>query len=372
MPGDAVRVCLYSHSFPPSVGGIETVSGLLAEHLHQRGIAVTVVTHTPGNGAEEKGPYRIVRKPCGSVLARLVASQDLVHCNGMSVTGAFTAFRCGVPLIVTHQSYNSAVPRSVAEMREMLVNEGLRRLPHAVASALAMRVAEVNACISRFVLSRLRPPRGLVLVNPVSGIFQPRPGMEQANNFTFVGRLVADKGCDIFLRALADCARRGYRYAAEIYGDGPERERLVSLAEKCGVSPRVRFSGIVQGTDLANAYHRSLAVVVPSVWQEPLGIVALEAMACGRAVIASAGGGLGEIVDGVGLTFPNGDVGALADCMIRLAQNPDLRRETERRGARFAKQCRIDTIGDAYLNLYLSALERKGTKQRKVLERGAA
>ena len=354
-----MRVCLYSHAFWPSVGGIETVSDLLANYLHGRGVEVTVVTQTSANGNAEPRPYRVVRTPTAAGLAQVVAAQDLVHCNGMSIRGVFAAFGRGVPVIVTHQSYNAAVPHSLRELRKMLVNEGPRRIPHAVGSALGMHLAEINACISRFLHDRLRPPRGIVVYNPIGRSFRPLPDTERTDRFAFVGRLVADKGCDVLLRALAECGRRGYRYGLDVYGSGPEQDKLVALVRECGLSEQVKFHGSIRGEELAEAYNRSLAVVVPSVWQEPLGIVALEAMACGRAVIASAGGGLGEIVSGVGVTFPNGDFEALADGLIRLAENPGLREEAERKGAQSAKKCSIDVTGEMYLELYRNVLDRK-------------
>jgi len=354
-----VKVCLYSHAFWPSVGGIETVSDLLANYLRGCGVEVTLVTQTPANGNTEPRPYRVVRTPTAAEFAQVAAAHDVVHCNGMSVRGVLTAFGCGVPVIVTHQSYNAAIPHSPRELRKMLANEGLRRIPHAVGSALGMHLANLNVCISRFLQACLHPPRSLVLSNPIGQIFQPLPEIERTSNFVFVGRLVADKGCDVLLLALAECARRGYPYRVEVYGDGPERENLLTLARQHGLSEQVRFCGNVRGEDLVRAYNRSLAVVVPSTWQEPLGVVALEAMACERAVIASAGGGLGEIVSSVGVTFPNGDSQALADGLIRLAENPGLRQEAERKGVRLARKCSVDVIGEMYLELYRKVLDRK-------------
>lgn len=366
-----MQVCLYSHAFWPSIGGIETVSALLAEYLLQGENEVTVVTQSPGPPANGGG-YRLVRCPKKKELRRIVGEHELLHANGMSVRAVLAAARCGVPVVVTHQTFNAALPKNLGELRRMVEIEGTHRLAHAAASAAGMHLADVNACISRFVLERLRPPRALVLYNPIGRIFRPLPEIVQRDHFAFVGRLVGDKGCDVLIRALAECARQGRRYQVKVYGDGPEREKLLAQARDCDVAEHVRFCGSVQGEDLVRAYNRSLAVVVPSTWQEPLGVVALEAMACGRAVIASAGGGLGEIVSGVGVTFPNGDFEALADGLIRLAENPGLRQEAERKGVQLARKCSIDVTGEMYLSLYQSVLERKGKRPREALEPGAA
>jgi glycosyltransferase involved in cell wall biosynthesis len=282
-----------------------------------------------------------------------------MHCNGMSVRGTLAAVLGGVRLVVTHQTYNAAAPHSLYELWTMVKNAGLRRPPHALASAWGMGLADINVCISRFLLNHLRPPRGRVLRNPIGRVFQPRPDIQQTRGFLLVGRLVADKGCDVLLRALAECSARGRHYPVEICGDGPERERLQALARSCGVAEQVRWLGSLHGEELVRAYNRSLGVVVPSVWQEPLGIVALEAMACGRAVIASASGGLEEVVQGVGMLFPIGDSQALADCIIRLAENSGLRQAAERIGAQVARAFRIDVMGKMYLDLYRDVLDQR-------------
>jgi len=363
-----VRVCLYSHAFWPSIGGLETSSALFAEYLHHKGIEVTLVTQTPLNGHEEAAPFRVVRKPRAAELSRLIASHDLVHCNCMSVRAASTAFRRGVPLIVTHQSYNAAVPGSLGALVDMVKNEGPQRPPHAALSALGMRLVDVNVCVSRFVLERLKPPRGIVIYNPVSPIFRPLPAAGRTDRFVFVGRLVTDKGCHVLLRALAECARRGHALALDIYGEGPEKERLEALTRECNLSGQVKFHGSIHGEALVEAYNRSLAVVVPSVWQEPGALVPLEAMGCGRAVIASAAGGLTEVVTGVGMTFPNGNVQVLADCLVRLVESPALRQQAEERGKDFARNCRRDVIGDRYLQLYCALLsERKARREKTQL-----
>jgi len=63
-------------------------------------------------------------------------------------------------------------------------------------------------------------------------------------------------------------------------------------------------------------------LVVPSLWNEPFGIVALEGIACGLAVVGSAGGGLPEAIGPCGLTFPNGDAAALAARLAELLRRP--------------------------------------------------
>jgi starch synthase len=347
-----MKLCLYSPSFAPLVGGIPTVTALLAAELVRRGVEVTVVTPTPDGATDAGRPYRVVRTAALEGVAEIAGAADLVHVNGMSLRPLLAAHRAGVPAVVTHQTYTAAPPRGPRELVRMLAEEGALRPLHAAASNAALRLARANVCISRALLGRIVPPRPEVIPNPFDPAFRPAPSPGPEAPFVFVGRLVRDKGADIFLEALARAAARGRRFEAVLYGDGPERLALVERALELGVAPQVTFAGEAAGARLLHAYREALAVVVPSRWPEPLGIVALEAMATGRAVIASEQGGLGEAVSGAGLLFPNGDARALADCLVRVAEDPGLRDRAARAGHERAAAFRLDRIGTQYLELY--------------------
>jgi glycosyltransferase involved in cell wall biosynthesis len=141
----------------------------------------------------------------------------------------------------------------------------------------------------------------------------------------FVGRLVPDKGVDVLIRAMAALHERGGGARLTILGDGAEAPRLASLARDLGVDIELR--GGVGRDEVAAAMASAAVVAVPSVYREPLGLVALEAMAAGAIVVSSATGGLVETVDdGVsGLSVPAGDVEAVADAIdraLRISADP--------------------------------------------------
>jgi glycosyltransferase involved in cell wall biosynthesis len=319
-------------------------------------VDVVVVTQSRLDGRRPpETPYAVVRAPRRRELAALLGRCDLLHaaCTSLAVLAA--ARRVGVPIVLTHSSFSPAMQHRWREPRSFLAREEAWRVLHAQASRLAMRAADRNVCLSETSLRMLRPPRGLVVHPPVAvgSVYRPLPDVTRTARFAFVGRLVVHKGCDVLLRALAYCRRRGHPLELDVYGDGPERERLVRLARECGLDEEaVAFHGVVEGDDLARAYNRAFAVVVPSVWHEPLGLVAVEAMACGRAVVASASGGLGEVVAGTGLTCPPGDDEALADRLIELQTRPELRAGCERGGLELAGRFSPDAIGGEYLALY--------------------
>jgi glycosyltransferase involved in cell wall biosynthesis len=107
-----------------------------------------------------------------------------------------------------------------------------------------------------------------------------------------------------------------------LIGDGVQRPELEQLIHRENLSDTVKVTGYLRGEDLATELERVDVVVMPSLCEETAGLAAIEQMMRGRLVIASAIGGLHEIVEGVGLTFPAGDDTALAAQMRAVIENP--------------------------------------------------
>jgi glycosyltransferase involved in cell wall biosynthesis len=158
--------------------------------------------------------------------------------------------------------------------------------------------------------------------------FAPRPAASKSGAPDGAPLLLAparlvlpDKGLDVLLDALARLARP---FTAAIAGAGPAEGALRARARELGLQDRVRFPGWLAPPELDALYARALAVIVPSVWDEPFGLVGLEAMAHGRAVLASDVGGIREwLADGrTGRLVPPGDARALAATLERWLATP--------------------------------------------------
>lgn len=122
----------------------------------------------------------------------------------------------------------------------------------------------------------------------------PMPGVGRV---CVVGRLTKLKGIDTLLRALP---LSQHARILRIVGDGYYKTRLVVEAERLGISDRVEFTGWLDAESTLRAVQQSDVVAVPSKWPEPFGIVGLEAMSAGRAVVGARGGGISEwLADGV-------------------------------------------------------------------------
>lgn len=168
-------------------------------------------------------------------------------------------------------------------------------------------------------------------------IFTPRPGeRDPARGFRIGhggGRLVPEKGVDLLLDAAAGMDGA---WQVAILGAGPEQGRLEALARRLKVADRVSFEKSLASLHMPAFYHGLDALVLPSRsrpnWVEQFGRVLIEAMACGVPVVGSDCGEIPNVVGDAGLIFPEGDAGALRECLVRLMRDPDLRADLARRG----------------------------------------
>ncbi len=152
-----------------------------------------------------------------------------------------------------------------------------------------------------------------------------RPLLHGSPRVAFVSRLVQVKGGDVMLRAFRKVLDLVPEALLEIYGDGVERERLESLANALEISHQTEFHGQLDRASLENKLRHSWVQAAPSLWEEPLGLVALEAAIRGTAVVASNNGGFREtVLDGrTGLLVTPGDPNALSEALLSLLTDRD-------------------------------------------------
>jgi glycosyltransferase involved in cell wall biosynthesis len=145
----------------------------------------------------------------------------------------------------------------------------------------------------------------------------------------FVGRLVPIKRVDLVLRATATARRQGAPVRLVVVGDGPCRARLEEMAASLGITDAARFLGYLPD---ASAAAGACDVAILASDNEGTPVSLIEAAAAGRPAVATAVGGVPDVVlPSTGILAPRGDDAALADGLIRLAADPELR---ARMGAR--------------------------------------
>ena len=344
-------------------GGAETVLCTLLRHLDRSRVRPVVCSLSPGPFEAElkriegldvvSAPvrsfrraddgWRAVRRLRALVRERRVA---VVHANGIAAhlyAGAAARLE-GVPAL-----FHLHDRLSGGWSGQGVVNALARRVP-----------ATAIVTPSRFLAESLGLPRARVVVIP-NGVEEPLAneapsgaGRDEAATRTVVwcGRLQRWKGAHVFLAAAARVHRKRPDTRFVVVGGtlfGLEREyaaELDRLAARQGLSGAVRFTG--QLADPWPELRRADVVVHSAVEPEPFGLVVVEAMLAGRAVVAAAAGGPAEIVeDGVtGLLTPPGDAEGLAAAVDRLLDDDALRARLGRT-ARDAARTRFSARGMA-------------------------
>jgi glycosyltransferase involved in cell wall biosynthesis len=170
----------------------------------------------------------------------------------------------------------------------------------------------------------------------------------------YVGRLAPEKGLDVLLRALAVVRERRADVGLDIVGDGQTRAALEAQAAALGVSDAVRFRGALAPDEVASAIAQARMLVLPS-RREGLPAAALEALSTGRPVVASAVGGLVDLLGtDYGITVPPDDHRALAGSVLDALDREWDPSSLHDSVARFD----VDHAAEEYMSLYRSLTDR--------------
>ncbi|HEV2148864.1 MAG TPA: glycosyltransferase [Longimicrobiaceae bacterium] len=342
----------------------QTVDGVRVHRFRYAPAAWETLTH------DQTAPDRIRERPrflglvpgyvaAGSLAAARLARSgrfDLLHAfwplpHGLLGLAAKRA--SGIPLVSTF----FGVELTWMESQLPFLGPVLRRI---------VRGSDAVTTISTYTTERLRRlvPDARSTVIPFGATVEAPPEPPPASDpaaegrpfeLLFVGRLVERKGVHVLLDALARLDA-SVPLLLRVVGDGPEREALQARAERLGLGARVVFEGFVSSEELAQRFAACDAFVLPAVVDakgdtEGLGVVLLEAMLNAKPVIASASGGIVDIVrDGRnGWLVPPGDAEALAAALRACMADPERRR-------RFGLQGREDVAAGFSWNAIVDRL----------------
>jgi glycosyltransferase involved in cell wall biosynthesis len=356
--------------------------GPLVERATRIGVQVTVlrlprsIARLGDAGAGESADWliRVVRLisrlivaiPAGASYVRELRRKlrevgpDIVHSNGlkMHILGA-AARLSGIPLLWHIHDYVSARPitkrllmRCASRCTAIIANSGSVRDDIRAVFGDRAKLCQIYNGVD---LLQFAPHGAVIDLDGLAGL--PTPPRETVR-VGIVATLAKWKGHTTFLTAVSllheTVPIRAYVIGDAIYrteGSQYSLDELRTFARQLGISRKVGFTGFVE--DVAAAIRTLDIVVHASTQPEPFGLIIAEAMACGRAVIVSQGGGAAEIVvDGKnGLSHPRGDAFALAERIADLARDPALR-------ARIAESGRETVESSFSLPRFLSELIR--------------
>jgi len=336
-----MRVLLLPGIWPPDVGGPATHGPEFARFLVGRGHSVHVVTMGNERATERPcsvqtisraRPFPIRYTHLALAASRAARLADVVYASATYAAAAAAATAARRPLVaklVSDPAFERA--RRYGLFVGTLDDFQQERRPDLAAlkagRSLALRAAGTIVVPSEY-LTRLAEGWGverrriLVLPNAAPIGSNPRARKLEPYTFVFAGRLTRQKALTTAIDALAHVPEAHLL----ILGDGPERAALETHAAQASLNGRIRFEGARPRAEVLEALAGAYAVVLPSAW-ENFPHAAIEALAVGTPVVASAVGGVSEVVrDGVnGLLVQTGSTEQFAGALARLVESPELR-----------------------------------------------
>jgi len=327
--------------FYPNVGGLETIISILATEFTRGGHVVKLVTLTPGID-NRTFLFEVIRCPTPQRLLQLTLWCDVFFQGCVSLKGIWPLFLVPRPLVIAHQTWYRRSEGSV---------NWQDRLKHLV-TRFATNISTSHAIANSI------PAPSIVIPNAYQeDIFYEMPEVERDRELVFLGRLVSDKGADLLLTALAQLKNMGLTPKLAIIGIGPEEANLRQQSQDLNINSQVEFVGRKVNHDLTHLLNAHQIMVVPSLWAEPFGIVALEGIACGCVVAGSEEGGLKDAIGSCGVTFANGNIEQLTQQLFRLLTHPkELARYREAAQNHLARHT-SQSIAKAYLNVLQGVLK---------------
>lgn len=329
-----MRIFFYSTVFAPSVGGIERLAETLCREFVALGHEVVLATETAGDNGY---PFTVSRGASRAELRRLLRWCDVHVQANVSLKAAWMRFLAPRRTFYQH---NNVYQR----------DDGSKHVLDHAKTALA----RATPGIANSAYTAERTGAEHVILNAYDDeTFGPAPPWEDKDReLVFLGRLVSQKGCDTLIEALAHLAARDIRPGLTIIGDGPDRAALERMSAERDLAGQIRFLGGLTGDDLAAELSRHRVIVVPSRYEEPFGIVALEGLACGCIPIVSERGGLTDAIGGHGYSFPNGDAAALADRLEGVLRDMPAARARLDGVERHLARCRARAVAERYLEVF--------------------
>ena len=239
------------------------------------------------------------------------------------------------------------------------------------------RRADMVITVSRYCARRLEELYGVanaVVVPELIDLeawrerFQANPASPDPRKFTVLSvcRFYPRKRLDVLLRAVAMLSGRMPDLDVRIVGNGPERGRLRRIASDLGIERFVSWVGDVSMDELAAEYNRADIFCLPSV-QEGFGIVFLEAMAAGKAIVASHSAAVPEVVRHGVLVEPDNPE-ALANAIILLSRDRDLRRLLGAAGSRDVEDFEMHKVARQFLSEIARVAPGLGVVEERELE----
>ncbi|MEI9989064.1 MAG: glycosyltransferase family 4 protein [Rhizomicrobium sp.] len=370
-----LRIVFQSNAFLPDViGGIEVLAAHFLPRLMARGHQVLVITSSVGGQPQGRTSYNGIdilklnfvealmdrqiatTLRLGHEVDRAIAefAPDVLHINDTNTPSFFFLRQRAIKNLPRTLTLHSPIRQAGSDgLQTRLVREA--DCVVAVSNAVgADAIAHTPAIREKLIVIPNALP--MPALEPTALPFEPPV-------LLCLGRVVADKGFDVAVRAFALARQRHTSAQLVISGNGIERLRLEEMVRELDIGQYVHFTKWVEPEAVAEAIAEATAVLMPSRWPEPFGLVALQAAQMARPVIASRVGGLPEVIEDrqTGILVPPDDPSALADAIALLLSDAAAAREMGRRARERAMSVfDFDALVEAYETAYWRTLQIAG------------
>lgn len=360
-----MKIVHFAKFFPPEYGGIESVTEALAEDHSAAGNDVEVVCFSRNETRTDRKGRLVIRRmkvkkevssqPLTSAYLsaclRTARRADVVHVHAPNMLAALAVLCLPRRIsVVVHWHADVEGKGLIGRLVRPIERAMLRRADGIVATTSAY--SEASPTLANFIDRVQVIPIGISDIEISQTTTSSKPPY-----ILFIGRLVPYKGLDLLLRAVSkiQCDSE-----LRVVGQGPLESKLKNLSYEMGISNRVKFLGRVEDEQLQELLDGAAIFCLPSINRlEAFGVVLLEAMRAGRAVVATDIHGSGvPWVNETGVTVPPGNAEALARALDRLLRDPEERvRLGKNARIRFESNFSREVMSDRFLRLYERLLE---------------
>lgn len=295
---------------------------------------------------------------------------DIVHCNTKFPTAAALLKCVKRPVVFT--AHNWKLWEGIKpEWKNGFARTAFEfdvRLERSIAQK-SDRILAVSNAMKRGIVGSTGVSSRKVDVAPNAvdlNVFYPETA-NRTRSILYVGRITAEKGIDILVKAMPLVLKKASDAKLIIVGPkkygferGGYEEQLRHLIKKLRIEQHVVFTGAMSVDDLRKTYSKASVFCLPAVWQEPFGLTLIEAMACETPVIGTSVGGIPEIISESkgGLLVRPHNVEELAEAITRILSDTNFALNLGRNGRRsVTKKYTFNSLAQKVYSIYLSLLK---------------
>ena len=338
-----MKILITSYSFLPRIGGIENVTKLLAEGFTEKSCQVKVLTDTIEQSKDNYSyPYEVIRKPKIKDIYNAILWSDLIFQNNISLRYIWLNLFIRKPSVVTFHIWLDSK------------NVFIKIFKTIISKTFNKRLVVSNS------LQKKLPFKTILIENPYDNEIFTNSILEKRDlkSLVFVGRLEKSKGCQTIINALGELRKKNKLYNLTVIGEGSFKKNLEDLTKNLKIENQINFIGRRNPLEVSNILRKSNLMIIPSLWEEPFGIVALEGLACGCKIICSRTGGLVEAINENGYFFNKGNHIELANIIENFENTSYFEFINRKKVESHLKNFKKEVVTNKYLGIFKNILKK--------------